>query len=108
LILIHRVNKDFETRAGDFFGKEKVAEYLKFSTVLEVAKNRQFGIVDHLCGMYYEVESRRLKNAVAEHIVYDWEEQPTQADLSTMPSDPANEFALEESVSFVQEEECPF
>ena len=107
LILIHRVNKDFETRAGDFFGKEKVAEYLKFSTVLEVAKNRQFGIVDHLCGMYYEVESRRLKNSVAEHIVYNWEEQPSQG---TLPIEPNEEFRVDpwETVSDIVEDEVPF
>lgn len=110
LFLIHRVNKDFETRAGDFFGKEKVTEYMNYSTVLEIAKNRQFGIVDFLIGMYYENESRRLKNSIAEHIVYDWEEQPVQSEISSATIiEPAKEFAIEESVSFsVIDEECPF
>ena len=74
VFLLHRVGKDFETRAGEFFGKEKAAEYLQYGNVVEVAKNRQFGIVDHLVGMYYELESRRLKNHIAEHIVYGWQE----------------------------------
>ena len=39
------------------------------------------GVVDHLFGMYYEVESRRLKNSVAEHIVYGWQEEPTQVTI---------------------------
>jgi hypothetical protein len=70
--LIHRVGQDFQKRAGDFLGEGKVQEYLGFSNVLEVAKNRQMGVVDHLVGMYYEMESRRLKNSIAEHIVYGW------------------------------------
>lgn len=72
LMLLHRVGKDFEIRAGEFLGKDKVQEYMGFSTVLEVVKNRQFGVVDYLVGMYYEMESRRLKNSIAEHIVYGW------------------------------------
>jgi archaellum biogenesis ATPase FlaH len=72
VFLIHRVGQDFQKRAGDFLGEGKVQEYLGFSNVLEVAKNRQMGVVDHLVGMYYEMESRRLKNSIAEHIVYGW------------------------------------
>lgn len=76
VFLIHRVGQDFVKRAGDFLGEGKVQEYMSFSNVLEVAKNRQMGIVDHLVGMYYEMESRRLKNSIAEHIVYGWQDEP--------------------------------
>ena len=78
VFLLHRVGKDFETRAGEFFGKDKACEYLQYGNVVEVAKNRQFGIVDHLVGMYYEQESRRLKNSIAEHIVYGWQDEPKE------------------------------
>lgn len=78
VFLIHRVGKDFEKRAGEFLGADKVMPYLEYSTVLEVAKNRQMGIVDHLVGMFYEIESRRLKNSIAEHVVYAWNEEPIQ------------------------------
>lgn len=94
VFLIHRVGQDFQKRAGDFLGEGKVQEYLGFSNVLEVAKNRQMGIVDHLVGMYYEMESRRLKNSIAEHIVYGWQDEPNvyepQQDESqqTMPFSP--------------------
>lgn len=88
LFLIHRVGNDFEKRAGEFLGADKVQPYLEFSNVIEVAKNRQFGVVDHLVGMYFEMESRRLKNTIAEHIVYGWEDEPTQV---TMPMQ--NEFS---------------
>ena len=94
VFLIHRVGQDFQKRAGDFLGEGKVQEYLGFSNVLEVAKNRQMGIVDHLVGMYYEMESRRLKNSIAEHIVYGWQdepnvyEQPKDDVQQTMPFNP--------------------
>ena len=78
VFLIHRVGKDFEKRAGEFLGADKVIPYLEYSTVLEVAKNRQMGVVDHLVGMFYEIESRRLKNSIAEHVVYGWNEDPVQ------------------------------
>lgn len=81
VFLCHRVGRDFEKRASEFFGADEVSKYLQYSAVLEVAKNRQFGIVDYLVGMYYESESRRLKNTVAEHIRYGWEENPVEQNL---------------------------
>lgn len=78
VFLLHRVGNDFEKRAGEFFGKDKVVNYMDYSNIVEVAKNRQMGIVDHLVGMYYEVESRRLKNDIAEHTVYGWQDSVEQ------------------------------
>ena len=92
LLLIHRVGNDFEKRAGEFFGADKVQPYLEFSNILEVAKNRQMGVCDYLVGMYFEMESRRLKNTVAEHIVYGWEEEPTTQSLATEFTSSSNEF----------------
>lgn len=94
VFLIHRVGQDFQKRAGDFLGESKVQEYLEFSNVLEVAKNRQMGVVDHLVGMYYEMESRRLKNSIAEHVVYGWQDEPNvyehqkEESQQTMPFSP--------------------
>ena len=81
VFLIHRVGNDFQKRAGEFFGVDKIQHYLEFSNVLEIAKNRQMGVVDYLVGMYYENESRRLKNTIAEHIVYGWQEEPQQIEI---------------------------
>ena len=81
LFLIHRTGKDFERRGAEFFGEEKTQQYMEYGSVLEVAKNRQFGVVDHLVGMYFEPESRRLKNSIAEHIHYGWEEVGVQSEI---------------------------
>jgi archaellum biogenesis ATPase FlaH len=79
--IIHRVNKDFETRGKDFFGTVRIAEMLQYGNVLEVCKNRSFGKVDLLCGMYYEIETRRFKNDIAENINYNWQEEPKPVPL---------------------------
>lgn len=85
VIIIHRIGKDFEQRAGEFFGKDKVLPYLKYNSVIEVCKNRSMGVIDLLVGMYYEVESRRLKDEISENIVYGWQEQPAQLTFETTP-----------------------
>lgn len=85
VFIIHRIGKDFEQRAGEFFGKDKVIPYLKYNSVIEVCKNRSMGVIDLLVGMYYEVESRRLKNEISENIVYGWQEQPAQLTFETTP-----------------------
>lgn len=79
VILIHRVGKDFETRAKEFFGEEQVTMYMNYSTILEVSKNRSMGVTDFITGLYYEPESRRLKNSIAENVIYGWYEQPVQS-----------------------------
>lgn len=85
VFIIHRIGKDFEQRAGEFFGKDKVLPYLKYNSVIEVCKNRSMGVIDLLVGMYYEVESRRLKNEISENIVYGWQERPAQLTFEPTP-----------------------
>lgn len=107
--IVHRCGEDFCKRASEFFGKEKAEKYMEYSNVVEWCKSRSYGVVDYLVGMYYETETKRFKNYKAEHIVYNWEEQPTQVDLSTMPSDPMNEFSISETAEYAPiVEECPF
>ena len=87
LLISHRVGSDFERRAKDFFGSEKVAEMMDFDVVMEIAKNRSMGIVDTIIGLYYEKESRRIKNDMAENIVYGWDDAPPvyDAELDDLP-----------------------
>ena len=81
VFILHRVGKDFEDRASEFLGSAKALELCSFSNIIEVAKNRQFGVVDYFVGLFYEPESRRLKNSVAEHIIYGWEEVGVQSEI---------------------------
>lgn len=78
VLIIHRVNEDFQKRSAEFFGKEKAERYFGYSNVIEVCKDRSFGVQDFLFGMYYEPQTKRFKNDITETIHYGWEEQPTQ------------------------------
>ena len=85
VLIIHRIGRDFEKRANEFFGNGTAAQYLGFDCVIEVAKNRAYGVVDYLVGMYYEKESRRLKNDIAENRIYGWQDTPVQSTMALKP-----------------------
>lgn len=108
VFLIHRVGNDFEKRAGEFFGADKTSQYMAFSNVLEVAKNRQMGIVDHLVGMYYEMESRRLKNEIAEYVVYGWQDNATMQTSTTEYEQPYYQRIEECERFWEQSDDAPF
>lgn len=81
VFICHRVNNDFIKAGGEFLGVAKIQDYLSYGNCIEVCKNRMFGIVDYLVGMYYEIESRRFLNDPNEHIIYGWEEQYEQSSI---------------------------
>ena len=86
VFIIHRVGIDFRKRAEAFLGSRKVDELIEekhFSNVIEICKNRSFG-EEGFVGMYFEKESRRMKNTPEEFIVYGWDEQPVQQTISDM------------------------
>lgn len=109
LFILHRVGRDFHNRASEFFGENEVSKYQNYDTVVEVCKNRMLGVQDYLVGMYYEYESRRLKNEISEHIIYGWEEQPKQTSAFTQNAYGFDEDPLENPNFFTQsEEDVPF
>lgn len=77
VLLIHRVGDDFEKRATEFWGKERTNKLILegYNNIIEVAKNRDYGVVDFVVGLFYEIETKRFKNSKTEQIHYDWEEQ---------------------------------
>lgn len=109
LFILHRVGRDFHSRAVEFLGEAEVQRLLKFDTVVEVNKNRMLGVQDYFVGMYYESESRRLKNEISEHIIYGWEEQPQQTSAFTQNSYGVNETPFEKPDFFTKrKEDAPF
>ena len=82
VFIMHRVNNDFFRAGAEFFGEATINRYRGFGNVLEVAKNRMYGIVDLMVGMQYEIESRRFKNTTEENVQYGWEREPTQSTMS--------------------------
>ena len=82
IFIIHRVNNDFFRAGADFFGEATINMYRGFGNVIEVCKERMFGIVDLMVGMHYEIESRRFKNTAEENVQYGWEREPTQSTMA--------------------------
>ena len=107
VFIVHRVNDDFMKAGADFWGKKKVDDLAGFGNCVEIAKNRMYGVVDSICGMYYEVESRRFKNSNEEYIHYGWEEQGSQ---QSIPYEQPQEVKPENDMPFapMEEGEAPF
>ena len=84
ILLLHRVGRDFERRATDFFGSEVASHFKEYDEVIEVAKNRFQGVKDFLVGLYFEPSSRRFLNDPLEYKVYGWQdpEPPPSAEVA--------------------------
>ena len=82
IFIIHRVNNDFFRSGADFFGQSEIQKFQGYGNVVEVCKERMFGIVDLMVGLQYEIESRRFKNEINENIRYGWEQNPTQSTMT--------------------------
>lgn len=104
VFIIHRVNNDFFRAGAEFFGQSEIMKYQGFGNVLEVCKNRMYGIVDYMVGMHYEIESRRFKNTEDEMIRYGWEEIPTQqyVDFSQQPQQQTAQ-PIQPNTNFIEE-----
>ena len=85
VFIIHRVNNDFFRAGADFFGEAYINRFRGFGNVIEVAKNRMYGIVDLMVGLHYEPESRRFKNEINEVIHYGWENETEQEHYYVAP-----------------------
>ena len=82
VFLLHRINQDFKVNAGNFINKVIFGDIMSSgcSNAIEVAKFRAKGsLVGNFVKMYFEFESNRLKNDVAENIIYNWNENVTES-----------------------------
>ena len=80
-IIMHRVNHDFKDGSMREFHWKKDDEIYNASNVLEICKDRDNGTQDKFIPLFYEPETKRLKNDMAESIQYGWltdylEEEP--------------------------------
>lgn len=70
--IVHRVNEDFRRLTKQMFGWKDDNELYRATNVIEIAKDRDGGIQDYFIPLFYEKESKRLKNYVAENKLYGW------------------------------------
>lgn len=99
VFIVHRVNNDFIKAGTEFWGKQEIEKYFGYGNCIEIAKNRLYGVVDQICGMYYEIESRRFKNSENEYIHYGWENEGSQQELQYAPSPAEQQQSAQPQVS---------
>lgn len=95
--IIHKVNRDFENAAREFLSKATVNEILDSgcTNCIEICKCRDKGsATDTFIKLWFELESNRLKNDIAEQIRYGWEDE------AGMPTLESNEWTTEERISW--------
>lgn len=77
IFIMSRVNNDFRTSAPDYLDKFEFDDVIKSgcTNVIEIAKFRAKGtLMGHIVKLWFEDESNRLKNDIAENIIYNWDE----------------------------------
>ena len=72
-IIVHRNNKDFRRLSKEMFQWKDTDEIYNASNVVEVAKDRDGGTQDLFVPLWFETESRRMRNDEGEYIRYGWE-----------------------------------
>lgn len=102
VFIVHRVNNDFFRTGAEYFGQSEIMKFQGFGNVIEVCKNRMYGIVDYMVGMHYEIESRRFKNTQDEVVHYGWEENATQQQMQFQQPQP-----MQPNVAFAQQQDEP-
>ena len=68
--IVHRVNNDFVRGYKAYMGREWNTDC---SNVIEVVKERETGIQDMFIPLWYEPQTRRMKNSEDERLVLGWD-----------------------------------
>lgn len=71
--IVHRNNNDFRRLSAQMFGWKADNPVYMGTNVVEIAKDRDGGIQDCFVPLYYEMETKRLKNHKAENRIYGWD-----------------------------------
>ena len=99
VFFVHRWNQDTQNAAKEFLLPSVYSDLNNSgaTNVVEVIKHREFGEAEgHIYKLYYEPESRRLKNSIAETIHYGWEEIGAQQSMSFQQTEENKTQAVED------------
>lgn len=72
VFIVHRVNDDFKKLTKENFKWKDDNDIYNFDNVIEICKNREFGVQDTFARMYFEKESKRMLNCKGEELNYGW------------------------------------
>lgn len=70
--IIHRNNNDFQRLSKAMFGWGEDNDAYAGTNAIEIAKDRDGGTQDVFIPLYYEPQSKRLKNSITENKQYGW------------------------------------
>lgn len=84
VLILHKVNTDFKVKQKLLFNFKDDHEILQFDTLLEIAKDRDFGQDDNLIGLYFEEESKRFLEWKGQNTRYKWQKEYKQARLEDL------------------------
>ena len=73
--IVHRNNYDFQRLTKQMFGWKDDNEVYLGTNIVEICKDRDGGTQDFFIPLYYEVETKRLKNHKSENIIYGWNKE---------------------------------
>ena len=82
VLILHKVNTDFRVKQKQVFNFVDSHPLLQFDTLLEIAKDRDFGNDDSLIGLYFEEESKRFLENIGDNYHYGWENSGSQRKIA--------------------------
>lgn len=92
-LIIHRANIDFFKSAATYYGKDlyrlipEPTQQDSYGNVLEVCKNREFGIQDTFIPLWFDPKTKRMNNNIKERMVFGWK-VPDKALFETDDDEP--------------------
>lgn len=72
VLIVHKVTDDFKIRAKEYFDIDDSNDMFQYSNIVEIAKDREFGMESLMCGTYFEPCAKRFLNYPGENIQYKW------------------------------------
>lgn len=74
VFIIHRVDEDYKHMTQQFLRWKDSNPIYKADNVIEICKDRDLGNRDEHVPLYFEKETKRLRNTPTEYIHYGWED----------------------------------
>ena len=76
--VVHRCGKAYEKAYRDEYEADPYEQFTdKPTNVIEIVKDREHGHMGKFIPLYYENETKRLKNSLSENFVYGWKDKVT-------------------------------
>lgn len=86
--IVHRNNEDFKRLTREMFKWASDAPAYQGTNVIEICKDRENGTQDLFIPLWYEPQTKRLRNNITENIIYGWDDSaPDQTGFISVDAD---------------------